>query len=321
MSKRILFLVICMSVLVLLFSSNVYAHDYNKENSDHPGRYLSYLCHPFGVAAEYAIVRPFHYLVSLSGVNKIAGHESYKCDNFFGNGSITCEHLEMKQVQLAQAKKAEVTKKSDEIDELKKIIQDKEAEINSLGDDAASAKKEIEELKQALAQKEKELADLKASLNAKNQEIADLKKELEGKVQIQETKKTLSFTLLEGVLFASGSDQITSQGLELLSKVAKIIKEQYPDRELMVQGHTDTDPVKESSIWKSNWELGAARSIAVSKYFINNEGFDPAKITASTNSEFKPVADNSTEEGKAQNRRSIILILPKDTVIEKAEIK
>jgi chemotaxis protein MotB len=75
----------------------------------------------------------------------------------------------------------------------------------------------------------------------------------------------------------------------------------------MVEGHTDSDPIRHSG-WKSNWELGAARSLTVLHYLADKAGVDPAMMSAATFSKYQPVAGNDNAQGKAQNRRAVIVI-------------
>ena len=71
------------------------------------------------------------------------------------------------------------------------------------------------------------------------------------------------------------------------------------------------------SPWKTNWELGSARALAVLHYLVDNHGFDPRRISATTYGEHHPVAVNSTEEGRAQNRRAVIVLPPTVEVVHK----
>lgn len=305
-----------LTILVVVFAISapiVNAHDYSRDTSDCPLRYASYVFYPIGYVAEWCILRPIHAFVSIPAVGKVCGHEPHPSDNLFGEKN--------KEIKPKGADKEKTKAKASEIDELKKKIAELENEVKSLGDQNNEKAAEIAKLKEELEQKEKELAELKNGADAKDKEIAALKAELEKmKVEMQDSQKAFSFSLLEGCLFISGSDELTSQGKTILDQVSELIKQKYPDREILVQGHTDNDPIQYST-WKSNWELGSARSLAVLHYLVGEKNVDPSKISASTCGEFRPVADNSTKENKAQNRRSIILVLPKNIQVEKAEVK
>jgi chemotaxis protein MotB len=83
-----------------------------------------------------------------------------------------------------------------------------------------------------------------------------------------------------------------------------------PDIEFMVEGHTDNVAYKGNAYLKDNWDLSVKRATAVVRVLQNQYGLDPAHMAAAGRSEYKPVADNSTAEGRAANRRTRIVILP-----------
>ncbi|RKY02559.1 hypothetical protein DRP77_07715 [Candidatus Poribacteria bacterium] len=107
------------------------------------------------------------------------------------------------------------------------------------------------------------------------------------------------------VMFDSGSAQIRPEFIPILRKVAEEIK-RLPNK-VRIEGHTDNRPIH---TWKfpSNWELSAARATSVLRFFIG-EGIDPDRLFAVGYGEYRPIAPNDTEEGRAQNRRVEILIL------------
>jgi chemotaxis protein MotB len=78
----------------------------------------------------------------------------------------------------------------------------------------------------------------------------------------------------------------------------------------MVEGHTDNVPFKGNTILVDNWDLSVKRATTVVRLLQKEYGLDPAKMAAAGRSEYKPVADNETKEGKASNRRTRIVILP-----------
>ena len=78
----------------------------------------------------------------------------------------------------------------------------------------------------------------------------------------------------------------------------------------MVEGHTDNVAYKGNNLLQDNWDLSVKRATAVVRLLQDKYGLDPAHITAAGRSEYVPVADNSTAEGRAANRRTRIVILP-----------
>jgi chemotaxis protein MotB len=95
----------------------------------------------------------------------------------------------------------------------------------------------------------------------------------------------------------------------VLGKVALVLKNQ-PDIEFMVEGHTDNVAIKPGAALVDNWDLSVRRAAAVVRVLQKQYGLNPAKMAAAGRGEYMPLADNSTAEGRAANRRTRIVILP-----------
>jgi len=128
-------------------------------------------------------------------------------------------------------------------------------------------------------------------------------------INIKVDKGVVYIDISDKLLFKSGSYDVNERASEVLGKVALVLKNQ-PDIEFMVEGHTDNVAYKGNSLLQDNWDLSVKRATAVVRLLQNKYGLDPAHITAAGRSEYVPVADNSTAEGKAANRRTRIVILP-----------
>jgi chemotaxis protein MotB len=128
-------------------------------------------------------------------------------------------------------------------------------------------------------------------------------------INIKVDKGVVYIDISDKLLFKSGKYEVTDQAKVVLGKVAAVLKNQ-PDIEFMVEGHTDNVPYRGNAILADNWDLSVKRATAVVRILQNQYGLDPAKMAAAGRSEYKPVADNSTAEGKAANRRTRIVILP-----------
>lgn len=149
---------------------------------------------------------------------------------------------------------------------------------------------------------EAQLAAARNELDAAKRRIAELEAELakRGPTQLER------ISIAADVLFRPGSARLSQTGTQALNDAAGRIKSQFAGKFIMVEGHTDADPIR-SSGWKSNWELGSARALTVLHY-LEKQGIDPALLSAATFSKYQPVAGNDTREGKAQNRRAVIVI-------------
>jgi chemotaxis protein MotB len=127
-------------------------------------------------------------------------------------------------------------------------------------------------------------------------------------INIKVEKGVVYIDISDKLLFESGSYDITARAKEVLGKVAKVLNNQ-PDIEFLVEGHTDTNPYKKG-VLLDNWDLSVKRATAVTRILQNDYGIAPARITAAGRSEYIPVANNDTPEGRAANRRTRIVILP-----------
>lgn len=175
----------------------------------------------------------------------------------------------------------------------------------------------IDELQKQIADRENRLATLQTSVQQKESNLDSLRRQLdELNVQLDETNRGLTLTILDQLLYAPGQAELTKDGKNLIAKVSGIIQRQFPGREIIVEGHTDNQPIKFSG-WKSNWELGSARALAVVHCMTELHGFDPSRVSAMSFGEFRPAADNSTPEGRSMNRRSVILIMPERMSFQK----
>jgi chemotaxis protein MotB len=107
------------------------------------------------------------------------------------------------------------------------------------------------------------------------------------------------------LLFASGKTNVNSEGKKAIIDLAKILETQE-GIDILVEGHTDSDPMKSSSHPRDNWELSVLRATSVVKIMLANSEMNPTMVSASGRSEFHPV----DPEDKAKNRRIEIIITP-----------
>ena len=192
----------------------------------------------------------------------------------------------------------------EELNHLRAEFEQKQCEANSLNEEVNEGKKLIADLKQekekaAQAQKTLE-AEMRSALQSKDVTIS----ELQGK---------LTVNILDRVLFDSGEAELKPEGHKVLEQVAGVLV-QYPKRQIHVIGHTDDVPIRVSarSRFASNWELSTARATAAVRFLQEQAGVDPHRLGAVGYSEFHPIADNSTPEGRAKNRRIAIVVLPEE---------
>lgn len=128
-------------------------------------------------------------------------------------------------------------------------------------------------------------------------------------ITVQVDKGVVYVSISDKLLFSSGSYNVTAKAREVLGKVARVVNNK-PDFEFMVEGHTDNVPIKTNCI-KDNWDLSVLRATAVVRILQDDFAVDPSRMTAAGRSQYIPVTDNTTANGRATNRRTRIVVLPK----------
>lgn len=128
-------------------------------------------------------------------------------------------------------------------------------------------------------------------------------------VDVKVLKGVVYISLADNMLYKSGSYEIADKASVTLSKIAKIIND-YSNYDVLIEGNTDNVPIKQTNI-RNNWDLSGLRASSVVQALQNTYNVDPKRLTAGGRGEYNPIADNSTDMGKAQNRRTQIIITPK----------
>ena len=129
---------------------------------------------------------------------------------------------------------------------------------------------------------------------------------LEGIVDIEFTSQYVQLTLQGSLLFDSGSTELKEQSLPVLDQIG-VMLERYAESTIEIEGHTDNVPMSGAK-YSNNDELSGGRSLSVFNYLMGNTNLDPAMVKHSGRGEYMPIADNSTPEGRAMNRRVEIRI-------------
>ena len=198
------------------------------------------------------------------------------------------------------------------------------AELYGLQDVAQLTKAELEQRKSELRAKDAELKtkaermdELDRRLRAQADAMGSLRKKVSDAL-VSFNAEDLSVTLKDGkvyvslsekLLFASGSAAVDPKGKLALGKLAEILRANV-DINVMVEGHTDTIPIR-TSHFKDNWDLSTARATSIVRLLTTTYSVSPQRVQAAGRSEFQPVAGNATPEGRARNRRTEIILVPK----------
>jgi chemotaxis protein MotB len=129
-----------------------------------------------------------------------------------------------------------------------------------------------------------------------------------GEVSVDEKAGTITVTLENTILFASGSAKLKGATSSELDHIYSVIRQRYSGRQIDVVGHTDTDPIRKTkNQWQDNWDLSAGRALTVLRY-LTSKGMPADQIRAVACGESRPVASNASAAGKAKNRRVEIVV-------------
>lgn len=221
--------------------------------------------------------------------------------------------------------KRQMDKERDEIAKLRRDLEDKNSNINSLQGDKSALEKSLKEredklkkLEEDLAAREKRVKELEDAIAARDAKAKELKDKLNqallgfksSELTVEERNGKVYVSLSQSLLFATGSSKLDSKGAGAISKLAEVLNKNT-EIDVLVEGHTDSDGDE-----KLNWELSSKRSLSIVDELIKGK-VEPARITAAGRGEHVPVAPNTTDDGKAKNRRTEIILSPKlDAIME-----
>ena len=165
--------------------------------------------------------------------------------------------------------------------------------LRALGEEVEGLESERGNLQSSLQETQRALEELRARERAQQERLA--------------TFRRMLIELSENILFDSGRADLRDEGEVALSEIVQVLNS-IPNRQFQVAGHTDNIPMR-SSRFQSNWELSTARAVNVARFMID-QGLNAERISAAGYAETQPVASNSTPEGRAQNRRIEIVLVP-----------
>jgi chemotaxis protein MotB len=211
-----------------------------------------------------------------------------------------------------------------QIDALNKQIdflkQNHDATLKQLQDLSVISNSQAESIKKSLdniGSKDTYIQNLQAELAHKDSINMALVTNLKGAlgnmddqdINIKVEKGVVYIDISDKLLFKSGSYDVTEPAKVVLGKVATVLKAQ-PDIDFMVEGYTDNKHYLRPPYLIDNWDLSVKRATSVVRILQKQYGLDPSHMTAAGAGEYLPVSANDTEEGRAANRRTRIVILP-----------
>jgi chemotaxis protein MotB len=223
-----------------------------------------------------------------------------------------------KSRSLEQALAAEQGKSKEQAEEITRLQEQLEAahqkqleqqdQLTQMVHDSSTLKASIQDMQRALAALETQRKATEARIAEYKKLLESFKKLIDaGKLRVKVVGGRMVIELPSDILFASGSIELSKDGTGSLAEVGRIFA-QMRDRQFQVEGHTDDQPIR-TSRFPSNWELAAGRAIAVTNVLVKS-GVAPNNVSAASFGEFRPVASNAAPEGRAQNRRIEIVLVP-----------
>lgn len=204
--------------------------------------------------------------------------------------------------------------------QIKTLENTNSALLNSQSDIVTISRKGAENLErslQSMQEKDLQIKTMRDAINKKDSVTLALVTSLKGAldnindedIQISVEKGVVFVSISDKLLFGSGKYEVTKEARKVLEKVAKVINDKK-DFEFMVEGHTDNDPIAREVI-TDNWDLSVKRATSVVRILQKEFNVEPQRMTAAGRGEYMPIASNETKEGKARNRRTRIVVLPK----------
>jgi chemotaxis protein MotB len=220
--------------------------------------------------------------------------------------------LEAAHNQTQQELQVENKKVADLREQVSKLVDENNLYLGMIGDQKSMIEDlqgELEKERTVVEQKDKKISDLEKT----RQEIENsLKEQIAQKnIKIEEIEGKLKVTFVDKILFDSGSVKIKPKGREVLLTLADSFQDNK-EQSIVVEGHTDDVQIGSTlqDRFPTNWELSAARATSVVRFLQEKGSITPERLTASGFSFYKPVDTNETDEGRKQNRRIEIILIP-----------
>jgi chemotaxis protein MotB len=223
-------------------------------------------------------------------------------------------HIKDLETELATAK-AQIADDDKRIKQLEGDLGAAQTELAALTSGKQLSEEELARIRGEQEATEAELADLRAKREADQKRLAayqDLQKRFKslvatGALEVAFRNGQMTLKLPSGVLFSSGSADLSKDGQATLAQVTQVLMT-FKDRRFLIAGHTDNVPIKTKK-FKNNWYLSTARAVSVLEYMIA-QGFPATQLAAAGYADKDPVGDNGTDAGKELNRRIEIIIVP-----------
>jgi len=226
--------------------------------------------------------------------------------------------LQNAQEDLIKGNVKETQRLLSELQTAQENLQKKEDLLRQLGQNLDTKKATLDQLTFELEKKNARMAELEKILDTQKKIVQDLKNKVsEALLGFENNGLTVTMkngkvyvSLDEKLLFKSASWDIDVNGKNALKKLANVL-EKNPDIQVMIEGHTDNVPYNPgNSQLKDNWDLSVKRATTVIRVLLEGSKIDAKRLTASGRSQYLPVDDRNTSDGRQKNRRTEIILTP-----------
>lgn len=223
-------------------------------------------------------------------------------------------HLIEAQRQITYLR-ADSSRLTDERNDLRSKIEELQNQVRSLSMNNADKSSELESTQKILLAQQERLQQLNSLLEAQKAKSEEIRKKMaealsgfsSDELTVKQKDGKVYVSMQENLLFPSGSAVLNQKGVDALSKLAAVLNLNR-DISIEVEGHTDSIPI--SKRYKDNWELSTERALSIVRVLTQKYNVTPQSVIASGHSEYNPVASNATDEGRALNRRTEIILSP-----------
>ncbi|WP_330441633.1 OmpA/MotB family protein [Flavobacterium sp. C4GT6] len=205
---------------------------------------------------------------------------------------------------------------AEQVDYLKKTNSDLITNVGNVTTLSSKGAENLEKTLESLKEKDLKISRLQDAITRKDSVtlalVSSVKRAVgidDPDIEVNVEKGVVYISIADKLLFKSGSYQVSDRAKEILGKVAAIVKDKS-NFECMVEGHTDNVPIK-NPVLQDNWDLSVKRATSIVRILQQDFGIEPGRLVASGRGEYVPLESNDTAEGRARNRRTRILILPK----------
>ncbi len=271
-------------------------------------KYFWLICSAFLVFSSCVSKKKF---IEASNVISALQHDSLRFENDLAllrknlaDSKAQYESLRKELSEIASAKSL----KEQELEKARQILSSTEQQLSSTQEQLSSTTLTVEE-------QQKRMKALQKLIDQQRNVVENLRKTINNAlgqykaedldVYIKNGKVYVS--LQEKLLFKSGSAIVGKEGQEALGKIAQVLNTD-PKIEIVVEGHTDSIPIRRT--FEDNWALSTARAVSIVRILTKDYEVDPARVLAAGHSYFDPRDSNATPEGRALNRRTEIILSP-----------